>query len=201
MFETLLNSINQKVILSAEEQETVKSFFKQRSIKKGQFLVQQDEVCVYAAFVEKGVLRSYTADNKGNEHILQFAVEGWWINDMNSFLTGQPSMLNIQVLEDASLLLITREDNEKLFEVVPRMERYFRILIQGALIAIQRRLIGSMSQTAEEKYSRLLNTFPGIFQKVPQHMIASYLGFSAETLSRIRKQISLRKKDSNLPIL
>jgi CRP-like cAMP-binding protein len=193
MFDVLFKAINEKVTLTHEEQETCKTFFTPKKLRKKQYFLQQEDVCKYTAFVEKGVLRSYTIDDKGYEHIVQFALEGWWISDMYSFLTGEPSTFTIDVLEDAELLLLTRTSNEELLQTVPKMERYFRILTQNALIAIQRRVVGALSQTAEEKYSQLVNTYPHIIQRVPQHMIASYLGITPETLSRIRKQISLRK--------
>jgi CRP-like cAMP-binding protein len=139
------------------------------------------------------MLRSYTVDDKGYEHILQFASEGWWISDMFSFLTSEPSTYNIDALEDAEILLLNKDANEELLQKVPKMERYFRILSQNALIALQRRLMGSHTQTAEEKYTRLISTYPDITQRVPQHMLASYLGITPETLSRIRKQIAGRK--------
>ncbi len=193
MFEILLQSIQQKVLLTSQQQELCTSFFTLRNLRKKEFLVRQHEICEYTVFVEKGVLRSYATDAKGSEHIVQFAFEGWWMTDFHSFLTGEPSLLNIEAVEDADVLLTTKEANDELFRQIPLMERYFRLLTQNALMAMQRRMIVSLSHNAEEKYTRLLDTFPGILQKVPQHMIASYLGITAETLSRIRKQISIRK--------
>lgn len=193
MFDLLFKTINEKINLSKEEQMLCATFFTRKRLRKKQYLLQQDDVCKYTAFVEKGVLRSYTIDDKGYEHIVQFALEGWWISDIYSFLTGEPSSYNIDALEDAELLLLTKSSNEAMLEKVPKMERYFRLLTQNALIAMQRRLVGSLSQSAEEKYNIILATYPHIIQKVPQHMIASYLGITPETLSRIRKQMSLRK--------
>lgn len=193
MFEVLLKTINQKVNLTGEEFETCKSFFTPKKLRRKQYLLQQDDVCKYTGFVEKGLLRSYAIDDKGAEHIIQFALEGWWISDIYSFLTGEPSSYSIEAFEDSDLLLLTRASNEAMLQAVPKMERYFRLLSQNALVALQRRLVGSLSQTAEEKYSGLVTTYPDIIQRVPQHMIASYLGITPETLSRIRKQMSLRK--------
>jgi CRP-like cAMP-binding protein len=139
--------------------------------------------------VEKGILRSYTVDEKATEHIVQFAMEGWWIGDHYSFITGEPSAYTIDALEDAELLLITAVSMEQMFEKIPKMERYFRILLQNNMIAMQRRVLASLSLSSEEKYTRLVNTYPDIIQRVPQHMIASYLGITPETLSRIRKQM------------
>lgn len=193
MFEVLFKAINEKVSLTEEEQETCKGFFIYKKLRKKQYLLQQDDVCKYTAFVEKGALRAYTVDDKGYEHIIQFALEGWWISDIYSFLTGEPSSYNIEALEDVELLLLTRNSNEEMLQQVPKMERYFRILSQKSLVAMQRRLIGSLSQSAEEKYIKLVTASPNIIQRVPQHMIASYLGITPETLSRIRKQMSTKK--------
>lgn len=193
MFEILSQSIREKVTLTDEEFEYCKSLFRPKKLRKRQYLLQKDDICKYTAFVEKGALRAYTIDEKGSEHILQFALEGWWIADLYSFLTDEPSLFNIDALEDCELLLITQPSWETLLQKVPCMERYFRILVQNNLIATQRRLIGSFSKTAEQKYISLTSAFPDIIQRVPQHMIASYLGITRETLSRTRSQMALRK--------
>ena len=193
MFEVLFNTINQKVNLTKDEEEQCKTFFTFKKIKKKQYLVQQEDVCKYTAFISKGLLRSGFTDDKGYEHILQFATEGWWISDLYSFFTGEPSVYFIDAVEDSELLLQTKETNEEMLVKVPKMERYFRLLTQNALIALQRRLVGSLSQSAEEKYVNLLETHPQIIQRVPQHMIASFIGVTPETLSRIRKQMASRK--------
>ena len=193
MFEALFNTINQKVNLTKDEEEQCKTFFTFKKIKKKQYLVQQEDVCKYTAFISKGLLRSGFTDDKGYEHILQFATEGWWISDLYSFFTGEPSFYFIDAVEDSELLLQTKETNEEMLVKVPKMERYFRLLTQNALIALQRRLVGSLSQSAEEKYVNLLETHPQIIQRVPQHMIASFIGVTPETLSRIRKQMASRK--------
>jgi CRP-like cAMP-binding protein len=193
MFELLFKGINEKVKLTEDEEQLCKNYFTPKKIRKKQYLLQQDDICRHTAFVERGLLRSYTVDSKGDEHVLQFAPEGWWIADMYSFLTSEPSTYNIDALEESELLLLTQAANEELLRVIPKMERYFRILSQNALIAIQRRLIGSLSHSSEEKYLKLIATYPDIVQRVPQHMIASFLGITPETLSRIRKQIATRK--------
>ena len=126
---------------------------------------------------------------------LQFSMEGWWVTDLYSFLTDEPSRYNIEALEDCELLLITKPSWDILLEKVPAFERYFRILIQNNLIATQRRLISSMTETAEEQYTKLIAGFPTCLQRVPQHMIASFLGITPETLSRIRSQMAARKAE------
>ncbi len=155
--------------------------------------MQEGDVSRYLAFVEKGILRYYTVDEKGGEHIIQFAFEGWWLGDQFSFLTGEPSMYNIDALEDCELLLLTKQTEEQMLEKIPKMESYFRLLLQNHLIATERRLVSSLSYSAEDKYKQLIQACPTIPERVPQHMMASFLGITPETLSRLRKQISLRK--------
>ena len=192
MFELLFTSISDKVLLTTEELQLLKSFFIPKKLRKKQYLLQEGDVNKFTAFVEKGVMRSYTIGENGNEHIIQFALEGWWISDNYSFQTGEPSSYTIDALEDAELLLITTSSMEAMLEKIPKMERYFRLLLQKNIIALQQRLACTLSQTAEEKYLSFSNLYPTIIQRVPQHMIASYLGVTPETLSRIRKQMSVK---------
>jgi len=190
MFELLYKKITEKIPLSEEEFEVCKALFTPRKVRKKQFLLQEGDVSKYQIFVNKGLLRSYTIDDKGAEHILQFALEGWWTADLYSFFTEEPSLFNIEALEDSELLLINRPSWETLLEKLPVLERYFRILIQNSLIATQRRLMESLSETAEKKYLKFMKLYPESIQRVPQHMIASYLGITRETLSRLRRDIA-----------
>lgn len=193
MFEVLFKNINERISLSEAEMQLCKGYFISKKLRKKQYLLQEGNVCTYSAFVEKGVLRSYTVDKKGQEHIVQFALEGWWISDSYSFLTEEPSVFNIDALEDTEVLLLSKTGEAEMLAAVPKMERYFRLLLQNSLISVQRRLVGSMSYSAEEKYTKLIATYPNIIQRVPQHYIASYLGITPETLSRIRKQLAYLK--------
>lgn len=193
MFDLLYKKIQEKIELTDDEFNYCKTLFIPKKLRKRQYLLQEGDVCKYQAFVEKGILRSYTIDEKGNEHILQFASEGWWMADLSSFLTGEPSVFTMDALENAELLLITRDSWELLLQQIPRLEHYFRILIQNHLITTQKRLLQSLSEQAEECYLRFTKIYPDCVQRVPQHMIASYLGISRETLSRIRKQLVVRK--------
>jgi CRP-like cAMP-binding protein len=193
MYELLHTKITETISLTDEEFDFCKTLFSPKKLRKRQYLLQDGDVCKYTAFVEKGMLRTYTIDEKGNEPILQFSMEGWWVADLYSFFTGEPSQFNVEALEDCELLLITEPSWNILLEKIPALERYFRILIQNNLIATQRRLMGTMSETAEEKYLKLIKNFPGCIQRVPQHMIASYLGITRETLSRTRSHLAARK--------
>lgn len=193
MFELLQRKINEMVEISAEEIEFAKTLFKPKKIKKKRFLLGEDDVCGYTSFVESGLLRTYITDQKGAEHTLQFSLEGWWVSDLSSFLTGKPSRYNIEALEDCELLMITKPSWDLLLEKYPAFQKYFRILIQNNLIVTQGRLMDSFSNTAEEKYNKLITDFPDILQRAPQHAIASYLGISRETLSRIRGNLAARR--------
>jgi CRP-like cAMP-binding protein len=193
MFELLKQKITENISINEDEFDFCKTLFQPKKLRKKRFLLGESDVCKYTAFVEKGLLRSFIIDEDGAEHILQFSLQGWWAADLSSFLTGEPSSYNIEALEDCELLLITKPSWDTLLERIPAFERYFRILIEKNLIVTQRRLIASFSNTAEEKYHKLIQAFPHILQRVPQHMIASYLGITRETLSRVRKQMASRK--------
>lgn len=193
MFDLLYEKISTVVDVREKEFDYFKSLFVSKKLRKRQYFLQEGDICRYQAFVEKGILRSYTIDEKGSEHILQFASEGWWMANLSSYLTHEPSFLNIDALEGAELLLLSRPLWEQAMKEIPSLEHYFRIIIQNHLIATQKRLLESLAETAEEKYNRFLRTYPGCVQRVPQHMIASYLGVARETLSRIRKQLADRK--------
>lgn len=193
MFELLFQKFDEKIQLTDEEKQLSKSFFIPKKLRKKQYLLQEGDICKYVAFVEKGFLRCYSVDDRGNEHILQFAFEGWWIADQFSFLTGKPSKYNIDAFEDSELLLLTKESEAQMLQQIPKLERYFRLLLQNSLIATIRRLESSLNDTAEEKYSQLVSNCPSLPERVPQHMLASALGITPETLSRIRRQMSLRR--------
>ncbi|WP_316847587.1 Crp/Fnr family transcriptional regulator [Pedobacter psychrodurus] len=193
MIDILFKHIQEKVSLSDQDQEAVQSFFSPKKLRKKQYLLQAGDVCKHLTFVSKGLLRTYNVDDKGDEHMSIFGWEGWWISDFNSFLTGEPALFNIDAIEDSELLLISRSDYEALTLAVPIMDRYFRILYQNSLITKERRLMSSITHSAEEKYLLLVESNPQIIARIPQNLIASYLGIAPETLSRIKKNLAFRK--------
>ena len=190
MFEVFFSQVKDKVLLSEAEQKLVKTFFSPKKIRKKQYLLQEGNICRHLAFVEKGLLRSYNVDEKGIEHMIHFAWEGWWMADMLSFLSNEPSTYHIDAIEDAELLLISQQDFEEMFLKVPVMERYFRILFQNNIISKERRLISSITNSAEEKYIHLTATNPKLIKRIPQQLVASYLGITPETLSRIKNKLA-----------
>lgn len=190
MYEQLRKSIHKYVSLSDDEWELCKNNFRPKRMQKRQFLLQEGDICQQIAFIEKGALFSYSVDQSGNQHVMQFGFEGWWIADLHSFFTDTPSTLNIEILEDAELLLIDRKNHDQLMQEIPGYERYQRIIIQNAYVALQQRVENALGRTAEEKYTRLIKQQPEFINRVPLHLVASYLGMSPETLSRVRSQMS-----------
>jgi CRP-like cAMP-binding protein len=192
MYDLFFQRFNEAISLSKEEEELIRNHLTPKKLRKKQYLLQEGDVSKFVAFVEKGVLRSYSIDVKGNEHIIQFALEGWMISDLSSYLTGKPATYTIDALEDSELVLISRASNEELLKI-PKYERWMRLQITGAYIALQRRLTSLISLPLDERYTSLIETYPQIVQRVPQHMIASYMGLTPETLSRVRKKMQTRK--------
>ena len=193
VFDILFAHIQKKVPLTVEDQQHIMRFFKPKKLRRRQYALQQGEVCTHISFVAQGLLKSYMLDEKGNEHINLFAWEGWWISDFESFIFGSPAKLDMDAVEDSTLLLLSKDNYDRMLAEVPLMERYFRILYQNSLATKDRRLISANSHTAEEKYALFLEAYPVISQRLPQHLIASYLGLSAETISRIKKKISAQR--------
>lgn len=193
MYDLFFQHFNQIVPITTEEQEFIKPYLKFKKLRKKQYLLQEGEVCTAFAFVNKGALRQYYVDGSGNENIIQFALEGWNIADMYSFLTGEPSVYNIDALEDCELVLIDRTANDELTNKLHKYETYGRIQITRAYVALQRRLTSMISLTVEERYNEFIKQYANIVQRVPQHMIASYMGLTPETLSRARKRAITKK--------
>lgn len=190
MYDLIPQHIAKHIQLTQEETDYFISILQIKRLRKKQYLVQEGDVCRYESFVNKGCLRAYHVDEKGQEHVAQFAIEDWWISDMYSFLTGTPARFNVDALEDSELLCIDKPSLEELYIQVPKFERFFRIILQNAFIAQQQRIIANMSKGAEERYLDFINRYPQLEQRVPQHQIASYLGITPESLSRIRKQLA-----------
>lgn len=184
--EPLLDYFNRLILLDNEEKQLVANSFQPRLYRKRQYVLQEGDVCNQFNFVVRGCLRMYAIDEKGNTHILQFAAENWWITDMGSFYEKQPSKLNIDSLEDTMVLQISYDNLTGLYERTPKFNKIFRILIENSHVALQKRLLETISSTAEERYLSFLDTYPHLTNRLPQTQIAVYLGITPEFVSRIR---------------
>jgi CRP-like cAMP-binding protein len=169
------------------------SLFVPRTLRSGDFLQRAGDVSSFVAFIAKGLLRSYSIDDRGNEHIVQFAAETYWLGDSASLTTGAPSQFFIQALEDSDLLLLDRAGHETGMSI-PGYAEGFRMGVLRHAAAKDRRIVSTLSESAEARYLAYMNTYPSIAARVPQFMLASYLGISPETLSRIRKSLSRPKR-------
>ena len=190
MFELIRKNIAKHISLTEEEFTYFTSLLQLKRLRKKQFLLEEGGIFQYECFVNSGCLRQYYLDEKGQEHIIQFAISDWWIGDQYGFLTGLPSANFIDAIEESQVLLISKINLEQLYTKVPKFERLFRIAFQNSYVALQRRILSNLSQTAEERYLDFNKRYHEIEQKVPQHQIASYLGITPESLSRIRKQLA-----------
>ena len=193
MYSQINDSVLSKITFTEEELQVFNQLLKFKTVPKKTCMLRAGEICHFEAFVNKGCLRKYYIDEQGQEVIIQFAIENNWISDIPSFSTQQPGNIFIETLEDCELLYLSPQSKEELLKAVPRFERFYRILVERYLNVLQNRLYFSISKTAHEKYVDFLAHYPSIPQRVPQHYIASYLGMSAEFLSKVRTRMSKEK--------
>jgi len=186
MYNALIDHVNKFTALTKEEQEVFATMLQTASYKKKAFLHEAGEICRDNYFVVKGCLRMYFIDIKGAEQTTQFAIENWWISDLTSYLMHKPSEFYIQAAEATEVIVLKRQHYDELFDQLPGLERYFRLIFQKLHQASQIRIKYLYSQTAEERYVNFNKMFPEFVQRVPQYMLASYLGFTPEFLSKIR---------------
>ena len=196
MYDRIRANIARRITLTDAEFDRFTTFLQPKTYKKKDFLLQAGEISKHLAFVNEGIFRTYTIDKTGEEHVLQFSLEDWWTGDTYSGLTQKPSTFFIEALEDSHVYLIDNQELEIVFAEIPKFERYFRILAQNRFIALQERINGDLSDSAEERYLDLLNRYPTLPQRVPQQYIASFLGIQPPSLSRIRKQLAERNRKS-----
>ncbi|MFY7792142.1 MAG: Crp/Fnr family transcriptional regulator [Chitinophagaceae bacterium] len=172
--------------LTEEEEAVVLSKLRPVKLKRREHLLKQGTVARDLAFVIEGCLRAYALDDNGFEHILQFAPAGWWISDMSSVISRRDSLLNVDAIKPSEILLLSREDQLSLFDDVPKLERYFRVLTENGLVSSRMRLIENLSLTARQRYQRFCQTYPNLINEIPQKYIASFIGVTPEFLSKIR---------------
>jgi len=192
MFDSLIAYIASysSVPLADEDIEIINSVFVPKRLRKRQYFLQEGEVCKYAGFIVKGAMRQYSVDDKGVEHMVQLSIENWWAVDRESYVNLTPSIYYIDAWEDTELLLVTKADFVKYLNAIPAIVEMSKSLDEKHAIAIQKRLNASISMSAEKRYLDFVDSYPELVQRFPQHLIASYLGITKETLSRVRKQMT-----------
>lgn len=182
----LFQNLNRYAGISAVDYNFIETFLTKRRVKKKRAVLNRAEISRHLFFVLKGSLRSYSIDQSGNERVMQFAFEGHWVSDLSSFITQTPGDMIIEAVEDAEVLLLAHNDLEMLLDKIPALEKFFRLLYQRAYVALQKRVNMRDSNTAKERYKELIAKQPNVAKRVPLLYIASYLGITAESLSRVR---------------
>ena len=193
MFKILQAYFERNGVLTSEEINLMRSLVVSKQLKKGEFLIREGEIARYGAFVCKGFLRSYFVDNKGKEHVVQFAPENWWISAKPGATEDAPSSVFIDAIEDSDILLVDKAGHISLMQRVPLYASSFLAGIQKRGEAKEKRIVHSLAASAEERYNEFIKTYPSIAQRVPQHMLASYLGVTPETVSRVRRKALTKK--------
>ena len=185
----LLQYISKFIELTDAEKTLLLSKVTQRKYLKDQYIVQQGDVCKISNFIISGCTKTFYMHPNGQEHIIMFSIEDWWTSDLGSFITQTPADFNIQCLENTELIQFTYDKLEELFLEIPKLDRFFRKIVERAFVASQKRVIRNFSLSAKERYLIFKDTYPKIEQRVPQYMIASYLGITKEFLSKIKSQL------------
>ncbi len=188
----LLDNLAKHIQLSPEEQVLFLSKTTTQTFKSKTILLHSGQVCKNSYFVNSGVLRSFNINDNIVEHVLSFACSGWWIGDMYSLLSQKPGNLFIEVLEDAEVVILSKENQEILYQEIPKLERFFRILAENSLVAYQERLMDNLSLAAEERFEKMCKKYPDLIQKVAQKQLASYIGVTPEFFSKMKSKL-LRK--------
>jgi CRP/FNR family transcriptional regulator len=189
MVPQLVTHIRNYVELSDDEAQTLLAFTELVPLKKKAFLFEEGQVCPARYFVEKGCLRLFFVNDKGTEQITQFAIENWWIADYMSFGMQTPSGFYLQAIEPSEVRVFPKRTEDELLKALPQLERYFRIILQRAFAAWQLRFKYHFTFSREEQYHHFNSLHPEFVQRIPQYMLASYLGFTPEYLSEIRKKV------------
>ena len=187
--QSILQNIAKHVSLTPEEEALFLSKTETKNFKAKTILLSSGEIANCTYFVNSGIFRSFTINDNIIEHVLHFACEGWWIGDMYSYISGKPGNLFIEVLEDAEVISISKENHQILYHEIPKLERFFRILAENSLVAHQERLMDNLSLTAEERFEKMCLKYPSLNQKVAQKHLASYIGVTPEFFSKMKSRL------------
>ncbi|HEY8893709.1 MAG TPA: Crp/Fnr family transcriptional regulator [Niastella sp.] len=189
MHAALIQEIKKHIDLTTEEEELITTAFRYKKVRRNQVLVQPPDIAMYEHFVASGCLVQYYLDDNGIQHTLLFAPEGWWTTDLPSFLTGQEAKYHIEALEDSELLIISKQLLDKLLVKIPLLNNFFRVLYQNAVMAQEERLLNVLSTKVDERYLRFVKKYPQLQNRIPQYLIASYLGVTPEFFSKVKSRI------------
>ncbi len=185
-----IKEIFKDLSFSADEIKIIESVFHKAIYKKGDIILQPDDIVDNHYYILEGCLRSYYIDNQGKEHTVQFGIKDWWISDYTAFFSDSKSIMTIEVIQDAILYRLSKSDKEYLYTKIPRIESFFRKKLEKAFAAFQKRILSNLSETATQRYINFIKTYPNIERNIKNYHIASYLGITTESLSRIRKDLS-----------
>jgi CRP/FNR family transcriptional regulator len=190
--ELLFENIKRYISLTEEEKSLISSFWIVKQLNLGEHLLEEGAICRYDAFVLSGSLKGYLVDAvTGKEEIVFLAIADWWASDLESFHNQSASNLNISAITTTTVALISRSSFDELLEKMPRLEKYFRMILQNHATALQRRIYFRNAYDAKSRYRKFLQQYPSLNAEIPQYLIASYLGISAEMLSKLRAQKDL----------
>lgn len=187
---SIIKEIFKGLTFSVKEIKIIESVFHKVNYKKGAVLLTAGDVAEHQYYIYSGCLRSYHIDHQGKEHTVQFGIKDWWISDYTSFFMSTTSIMNIEVLQDAVLYKMSRDEKEFLYQQIPKIESFFRKKLERAFASFQKRIISNLSQSATKRYTSFISKYPDIEQHIKNYHIASYLGITTESLSRIRKDLS-----------
>lgn len=190
MYPQILQHILKDIELTPEEQDEFLSILLEKQLDKKTLLIKPGDTVNVEYYVVSGCLKAYYLNESGDKHIIQFAVEDWWISDFEAFFNGRPAQLYVEAIEESVLLGIHKDSLETLYKRIPKFERFFRLKTTGAFVALRSRILSSLQKTGKERYLEFCETYPNIEQRVPNYHIANYLGLKPESLSRIRKELN-----------
>jgi len=189
MHEEILKHVTSQINLSKDEEREFLGILTEKNISKKDFLIEPGQKVDCEYYVVKGCLKAYYLDEQGGMHIIQFAVEDWWISDFEAFFANEPAQLYVEAIEDSVLLGIQKDTLETLYSRIPKFERFFRIKTTNAFVALRSRILSSLQKSNKERYLEFCQTYPEIEKRVPNYHIANYLGIKPESLSRLRKEL------------
>jgi CRP-like cAMP-binding protein len=189
---SIISEIFKDISFTQKERNSIESKFEKIDLKKGDILLKASNVVYNQYYVCDGCLRTYFIDNSGKEHTLQFAIKDWWISDYTAYFTNTKSIMSIECIQNATVYKISREAIDSLYLEIPQLETFFRKKMEGAFSSFQKRILSNLSQSAKDRYTSFIHTYPNIEQSVKNYHVASYLGITTESLSRVRKEITQR---------